>query len=118
MFPIKDQNPTRTFPFVNYLLIAVNLAAYVWQTLLVQQNGEVAVVAGYGLVATRLLTDPPGELFTIFTSMFMHGGCSSGGNLLFLHLRRQRRRFTGASPLHRFLPVVRIAAAAAQSSRS
>lgn len=87
MFPIKDQNPTRTFPFVNYLLIAANVAAYVWESLLVQQQGESAVVSGYGLVATRLLSDPTGEAFTIFTSMFMHGGLAHlGGNLLFLYI--------------------------------
>jgi len=87
MFPIKDQNPTRTFPFVNYLLMALNVAAYVWETLQIQQSGEAAVVSGYGLVATRLLTDPAGELFTVFTSMFMHGGLAHlGGNLLFLYI--------------------------------
>jgi membrane associated rhomboid family serine protease len=87
MFPIKDQNPTRTFPFVNYLLIAANVAAYVWQTWLASQQGETAIVTGYGLVATRLLTDPFGEAFTIFTSMFMHGGLGHlGGNLLFLYI--------------------------------
>jgi membrane associated rhomboid family serine protease len=87
MFPIKDQNPTRTFPFVNYFLIAANIAAYVWETWLISQQGETAVVAGYGLVATRLLSDPPGEAFTILTSMFMHGGLAHlGGNLLFLYI--------------------------------
>jgi membrane associated rhomboid family serine protease len=87
MFPIKDQNPTRTFPFVNYLLIAANIAAYVWESLLIRQSGEAAVVTGYGLVATRLLTDPFGEGFTIFTSMFMHGGLAHlGGNLLYLYI--------------------------------
>jgi len=87
MFPIKDENPTRTFPFVNYLLIAANIAAYVWETLLIQQGGEVAVVSGYGLVARRLLTDPAGEAFTVFTSMFMHGGLAHlGGNMLFLYI--------------------------------
>ena len=87
MFPIKDQNPTRTFPFVNYLLIAANIAAYVWESLLIRQSGEAAIVTGYGLVATRLLTDPLGEGFTIFTSMFMHGGLAHlGGNLLYLYI--------------------------------
>jgi membrane associated rhomboid family serine protease len=87
MFPIKDQNPTRTFPFVNYLLIAANVAAYIGETLLIQQQGESAVVSGYGLVATRLLSDPTGEAFTILTSMFMHGGLAHlGGNLLFLYI--------------------------------
>jgi membrane associated rhomboid family serine protease len=87
MFPIKDENPTRTFPFVNYLLIAANIAAYVWESLLINQSGETAIVSGYGLVATRLLADPAGEAFTIFTSMFMHGGLAHlGGNMLFLYI--------------------------------
>jgi membrane associated rhomboid family serine protease len=87
MIPIKDQNPTRTFPFVNYLLIAVNVAAYVWEALQFGQSGEAAVVSGYGLVATRLLSDPAGEAFTIFTSMFMHGGLAHlGSNMLFLYI--------------------------------
>lgn len=87
MIPIKDQNPTRTFPFVNYLLIAANIGAYVWQWLLMGQAGESAIVAGYGLVPTRLLTDPLGEGFTVLTSMFMHGGLAHlGSNMLFLHI--------------------------------
>ncbi len=87
MFPIKDENPTRTFPFVNYLLIAANVAGYVWETLRMQHSGEAAIVAGYGLVPTRLLFDPLGEAFTIFTSMFMHGGLAHlGGNLLYLYI--------------------------------
>jgi membrane associated rhomboid family serine protease len=45
------------------------------------------VVPGYGLVPTRLLNDPTGEAFTIFTSMFMHGGWAHlGGNMLFLYI--------------------------------
>jgi membrane associated rhomboid family serine protease len=87
MIPIKDENPTRTFPFVNYLLIAANVAAFVWEELLIHQYGDSAIVAGYGLVATRLVADPPGEVFTILTSMFMHGGLPHlGGNLLFLYI--------------------------------
>ncbi len=87
MFPIRDENPTRTFPFVNWLLIAANVAAYVWETLLIRQSGESAVVSGYGLVATRLLSDPGGEAFTILSSMFMHGGLAHlGGNMLFLYI--------------------------------
>jgi len=87
MIPIKDENPTRTFPFVNYLLIAANVAAFVWEELLIRQYGESAIVTGYGLVATRLVADPPGEAFTILTSMFLHGGLPHlGGNMLFLYI--------------------------------
>jgi membrane associated rhomboid family serine protease len=85
--PFKDLNPTRSVPFVTYLLIAANIVGYIYESLLIRQSGEVAIVAGYGLVATRLLTDPLGEAFTIFTSMFMHGGLAHlGGNLLYLYI--------------------------------
>jgi membrane associated rhomboid family serine protease len=87
MIPIRDENPTRTFPFVNYLLIAANIAAFVWEWLLIQRDGSNAIIAGYGLVATRLVADPPGEAFTVFTSMFMHGGLEHlAGNMLFLYI--------------------------------
>ena len=41
---------TRTFPLVNYLLIAANLGAFVWEWLLIQRLGGDATIAGYGLV--------------------------------------------------------------------
>jgi membrane associated rhomboid family serine protease len=87
MIPIRDENPTRTFPLVNYLLIAANVVAFVFEELLISQYGDTAIVAGYGLVASRLVQDPAGEAFTILTSMFMHGGLPHlGGNMLFLYI--------------------------------
>ncbi len=87
MLPIGDRNPTRTTPFVNYVLIALNLAVFAWQFSVTSRGGEAWLVPGYGLVPARLTLDPPGEAFTIFTSMFMHGGLMHlGGNMLFLHI--------------------------------
>ncbi|MDQ2646694.1 MAG: rhomboid family intramembrane serine protease [Myxococcota bacterium] len=87
MLPIGDQNPTRTTPVVNYLLLALNLVAFVWEWLLIAGGGEAWVVPGYGLVPTRFVADPLGEAFTLFTSMFMHGGWGHlGGNLLYLYI--------------------------------
>ena len=87
MLPIGDQNPTRTFPFVNYLFLALNIAAFIWEFLLISAGGEAWVVPGYGLVPVRFVNDPLGEAFTIFTAMFMHGGWAHlGGNLLFLYI--------------------------------
>ena len=83
MLPIGDRNPTRTTPFVNYALLALNVAVFVLQT----RVGQAWLVPGYGLVPTRFTSDPPGEAFTIFTSMFMHGGfLHLGGNMLFLYI--------------------------------
>jgi membrane associated rhomboid family serine protease len=87
MLPIGDQNPTRMTPFVNYLLLAANVAGFIAQLLYTQGFGEAATIAGYGLVPRRLILDPPGEAFTILTSMFMHGGLMHlGGNMLYLYI--------------------------------
>jgi membrane associated rhomboid family serine protease len=85
MLPVSDQNPTRTTPYVNYALIALNVVAFVYEWLLIATHGDSFVVSGYGLVPTRIWADPLGESFTIFSSMFMHGGWGHlAGNMLFL----------------------------------
>lgn len=87
MLPIGDRNPTRTTPFVNYCLLALNVVVYYLQYRITSEGGEAWLVPGYGLVPTRLVNDLPGEAFTVFTSMFMHGGLLHlGGNLLFLYI--------------------------------
>jgi membrane associated rhomboid family serine protease len=87
VLPIGDRNPTRTTPFVNYGLIALNLAVYAWQFSVENRGGEAWLVPGYGLVPSRFSGDPLGEAFTVFTSMFMHGGLMHlGGNMLFLYI--------------------------------
>jgi membrane associated rhomboid family serine protease len=85
--PLYDVNPTRTVPLVNYLLLGANVVAWGLELLLMGAWGPAVVTAGYGLVPLRLLEDPGGELFTVLTSMFMHGSWAHiGGNLLFLYI--------------------------------
>jgi membrane associated rhomboid family serine protease len=85
MLPVSDQNPTRTTPYVNYVLILLNVLAFLYEQLLMGVHGDSFVIAGYGLVPTRIWADPLGEGFTIFSSMFMHGGWMHlGTNMLFL----------------------------------
>jgi membrane associated rhomboid family serine protease len=87
VLPIGDRNPTQTTPFVNYALLALNLAVFAWQFSVMGRGGEAWLTPGYGLVPARLTLDPAGEAFTVFTSMFMHGGLMHlGGNLLFLYI--------------------------------
>ncbi len=86
MIPVRDINPTSTTPYVNYLLIAVNVLGFLVQ-LLLDAGGALGVTEAYGVVPTRIALDPAGELFTVFTAMFMHGGfVHLGGNMLFLHI--------------------------------
>jgi membrane associated rhomboid family serine protease len=91
MIPLKDDNPTRTFPFVNYVLIAACVAVFFWEVSL-GARAQNAILA-YGLIPDVLLGDArlPPELAvvpawaTIFTSMFMHGGWMHLiGNMLYL----------------------------------
>ena len=84
MIPIRDENPTRRIPIVNYMLLGLNLLIWLWQVMS-DQSGLSWLTAAYGLVPRRLLGDPSGEAFTIPLSMFMHGGWAHvGGNMLFL----------------------------------
>ena len=91
MIPLRDDNPTRTTPVVNYALVAACALVFLWQISL-GTRGEAAIYA-YGLIPDVLLGDarlPPGlavvpPWMTVFTSMFLHGGWMHLiGNLLYL----------------------------------
>jgi membrane associated rhomboid family serine protease len=92
LLPFADDNPHTTVPVVNYTLIGLCIAAFVWQMSLGQRGGEAAIHA-FGLVPGHLLgtvrLDPRVDVLpawaTIFTSMFLHGGLMHlGGNMLYL----------------------------------
>jgi len=110
MFPIGDDNSDRTItPYVNYLIIALNVIVFVFFQGMNGDNlftysyatvpGE--ILAGRDIVTdAKVITDPltgdhftiPGlgptpipVYFTLITSMFMHGGwLHLGGNMLYL----------------------------------
>jgi membrane associated rhomboid family serine protease len=74
MLPLKDTIPSRSFPIVNWALLAANVVVFL---LMVGDNRLTEVwIAALALVPARFLANPtdPAELITIFTSMFMHGG--------------------------------------------
>jgi membrane associated rhomboid family serine protease len=80
MFPIRDVNPVRSTPVVNYLLILANVVGFVYaRTLPPTYETDLA------LIPVQLVTDPPSEAFTVLTSMFMHANLMHlVGNLWFL----------------------------------
>jgi membrane associated rhomboid family serine protease len=87
LIPYKDENPTTVFPFVTVGLIALNIAAYLWE--LVSPAGEQHIVLAFGAIPRNLFaleqTQPIHPLLTIFSSMFLHGGFFHlGGNMLYL----------------------------------
>ena len=96
MFPLKDDNPSRTTPVVTVGLIILNALVFIYQFSL-EHGGPDGARAGqafieeFGLVPCRLTgacraaADLASPIFTIFSSMFMHGGLFHiGGNMLYL----------------------------------
>jgi len=81
MLPIGDDNSSRrTVPLVTYALIVVNVLVF-----LVELGGGNEFILKWAFVPTRFLANPSGDILTIFTSMFMHGGwLHLGSNMLYL----------------------------------
>jgi len=110
VFPLYDDNSDRTItPVVNYAIIALNIFVFVVLQKLGSDTGftysfstvPAEILQGHDIVTpARILEHPvtgqtlqipglgptPGSVyFTLFTSMFMHGGLAHiGGNMLFL----------------------------------
>ena len=84
MIPIRDENPTRRFPFINYALIVINVLVFLWQVSL-GPGGE-AVFYRLALVPMDVTSSLDlGDLRSILISMFMHAGLMHLlGNMLYL----------------------------------
>ncbi len=89
MIPIEDENPTRRVPYVNWALILVNIAVFIYTL----ANGSVFnqncdpgnTICNYGLVPAQIAAGT--GLITLLSSMFLHGGfLHIGGNMLYLYV--------------------------------
>jgi membrane associated rhomboid family serine protease len=92
MLPLKDDNPTRTFPFINILLILINVGVFFYQLSLPPHAAKAFVYAN-ATIPTRIPAYLAGHLGfqlafePLFTSMFLHGGFMHLlGNMLFLYV--------------------------------
>jgi membrane associated rhomboid family serine protease len=102
MIPLKDDLPSRSLPIVTFGLIALNVAAFLYQaSLSLDPRGPgagaaEAFVREFGVIPCRLTgacptallrvaDDFPHPWVTLVTSMFLHGGLLHiGGNMLYL----------------------------------
>ena len=83
MIPLRDTIPTETFPAMTRLLIAANVAMFLYQVSL-GMAGERFIYA-HGLVPRRF--GAGGAIAPLLTSMFLHGGWMHLiGNMLYLHI--------------------------------
>ena len=84
MFPIGDENRRgHIVPVINYLLIAINIAVFFFQVSLGSSEAIQEFINTYGVIPQEIIARQ--DLFTLLTSMFMHGGYAHIiGNMLFL----------------------------------
>jgi membrane associated rhomboid family serine protease len=84
MIPLRDQIPTRSTPWVNYGLIAVNVAVFAIQ--LAQGPNLDQFVQTFALIPAQVMSGLTlHDASDVFTSMFMHAGLAHiGGNMLYL----------------------------------
>jgi membrane associated rhomboid family serine protease len=94
MFPIKDDQPRYSTPFVNGFLIVLNILIYLFQASLDPQSYEV-FARQFGVVPSHLSAflagSPkyplPAIVIPFFTSMFLHAGWMHVlGNMWFLYI--------------------------------
>ncbi len=89
MFPIHDDNQRlHGRPYINYILILVNIVVFILEistTNFFSNETKVEdLFISYGSVPEFVLK---GDYFTLFTSMFMHGGVAHLiGNMVFLYI--------------------------------
>nr|WP_294806458.1 rhomboid family intramembrane serine protease [uncultured Nitrososphaera sp.] len=90
MFPIHDDTERiHGRPWLNYTLIGINVAVFIWQasvtSFFTDEQAVNRMFFTYGTVPDRLFSEWPGSAFTVVTSMFMHGGIAHIiGNMVFL----------------------------------
>ncbi len=103
MFPIRDDNPQLSLPWVTYGIVAINVAAWLFVQGMGGEPGLSRSICSLGLIPADLLGTLPagtrinlgpevlcqlggsGTWHTVFTSMFMHGSWMHIiGNMWFL----------------------------------
>jgi hypothetical protein len=94
MFPLKDDQPRYSTPYVNWFLIALNILIYLFQSTLDPRSGEL-FAREFGEVPAHLAAFAAGShkysleqvVVPFFTSMFLHAGWAHVlGNMWFLFI--------------------------------
>ena len=84
MIPIYDDNPALGKPLLVITIIVICIIIWFWQSGLSYQDNN-TVIINFGLTPKVFLSGPLLSFFTLFTSMFMHGGFMHlAGNMLYL----------------------------------
>jgi len=88
MIPLRDKNPSHTFPVVNTALIVINALVFFYELSL--GGGLTRFILHFGLVPAYVTSDSVTTIdrtLPFFSSMFLHGGwLHLIGNMLYLYI--------------------------------
>lgn len=81
MLPIGDDNSQRRlFPIVTYGLVIINIFVFLKELM-----GGDSFIITWSFIPVEFVSNPAGELITLFSSLFLHAGWMHlGGNMLYL----------------------------------
>lgn len=81
MLPLRDDIPANKKPVITYIIVATNVIVFLYEMSL--GKGLQNFLVSYGVIPQNILAG--NHLYTLFTSMFMHGGFwHILGNMLYL----------------------------------
>src|SRR5687768_12091078 len=85
MIPLRDDNPRRTVPVVNHVLVALNVLAFFWQLSLGEHLQDTLFRIAFIPARFWLPGNFIPDVLTIVVSMFLHGSLMHiGSNMLYL----------------------------------
>lgn len=85
MIPIKDRNPRHAPSWVTWALVAANVLVFLRQMYLGDTQQGYEFIINYAFIPAQFFADPGGNITSLFTSAFMHGGITHlVGNMIFL----------------------------------
>ncbi len=84
MLPLKDSLRPRKYPYVNLILIFMNIAVFIFQ-LSLNEAGLMTFIDRYGVIPHEFILSQGQAWLPLFTSPFLHGGWFHLlGNMLYL----------------------------------
>jgi membrane associated rhomboid family serine protease len=83
MIPLKGENLTKSFPFLTFLFLALNVIVFIYGVNLPVHPS--ALYKDYALIPYQLVHHPVTAYPSLYTSMFLHAGIGHlAGNMLYL----------------------------------
>ncbi len=87
MIPLRDDIPTKTFPFIMWSLLIVNFYVFYLELTLRGPQQLEHFIDHWAVMPRNLGMDIPGYFYTLITAMFLHGGwLHIVSNMLFLYI--------------------------------